>query len=84
MATSFDVVRSALLIETENMRKQIETEADVVFNYNLDSFIRILQNSIDYFHFVRTVEKLYPEFFKPLYKKTLGNMKWMEQHHLFV
>lgn len=84
MATSFDVVRSALLIETENMRKQVATEADVVFNYNLDSFIRILQNSIDYFHFVRTVEKLYPEFFKPLYKKTLGNMQWMEQHQLFV
>lgn len=84
MATSFDSVRSALLEEVDTMRKQIASNEDVVFNYNLDSFIRILQNSTDYFDFVRAAGKLYPEIFDPLYKKTLGNMAWMEKNHLFV
>jgi hypothetical protein len=84
MAKSFDSVRSSLRVEIDAMRKQIESNDDVVFNYNLDSFIRILENSVDYFDFVRTAGNLYPEFFSPLYKKTLGNMQWMEQHHLFV
>jgi len=84
MATSFDSVRSALMEEVDVMRKQIASNEDVVFNYNLDSFIRILENSVDYFDFVRTAGKLYPEIFSSLYKKTLGNMAWMEKNHLFV
>jgi NRPS condensation-like uncharacterized protein len=66
------------------MRKHIGTNEDVIFNYTLDSFIRILENSVDYFDFVRTAGKLYPEIFGQLYKKTLGNMAWMEKNRLFV
>ena len=82
MTSGFDFLRSELVNELHRMRKQVVSNEDVVFNYNLDNFIDILNVSVDYYQFVNKVEKLFPEIFKPLYKKALGNIEWMEKSKL--
>ena len=82
MTSGFDFLRSELINELICMRKQVVSNEDVVFNYNLDNFIDILNVSVDYYQFVNKVEKLFPEIFKPLYKNALGNIEWMEKRKL--
>lgn len=80
MTQTFDVIKKYLLIEVEKMRHP----SDVVFNYNLDAFMEILEESGFYYDFVKAVEKRYSEIFLPLYAKTMGNLEWMEQLDLIV
>jgi hypothetical protein len=84
MAQTFDVIKKYLLIEAEKMRRSIDSNEDVVFNYNLDVFMTILQESNYYYDFVKAVEKSHSEFFVPLYAKTMGNLEWMQQLDLIV
>jgi len=84
MTQTFGAIKKYLMVEVEKMRRPLETNEDVVFNYNLDKFITILDESVFYYDFVKSVEKQYPEIYLPLYGRTMGNFKWLQQVEMIV